>query len=149
MDKEKEIEEMAMSMQEEIEYWTDYVEDGYSEVHIDYEKAAKNLINAGYGDVKQAVKEFADSIVNPIIDELVTLMFDDNKSTCVVNDCEKGSDISCGSSICVQENKQIWKSKIAQRIKELYGNSTCETCLDNNYAEHNKRNCPNKICQRE
>lgn len=105
MDKKKEIEEMAEVISQ-VQYLGG-LED----------KVAEKLVKAGYGNVKLAIKEFAENVVNPIIDEIVTLMFDDNKSTCIVDDCEKEYDISCGSSICVRENQQIWKDKILQQIK--------------------------------
>lgn len=81
---------------------------------------ALHLMGAGYGNIKQNVKEFSENIVKPIIDELVKLLFNDNESNCKV-DCEKGSDIPCGSSICIEENKQYWKNKIDDLIEEHYG----------------------------
>lgn len=41
--------------------------------------------------------------------------------------CYKSDDISCGSSICVEENKQLWKNKIDKLIKELYGEGDNES----------------------
>ena len=112
MDKEKKIKEMTEVLENCIEQdFCDYV---------CYEKSAENLVNAGYGDVKKAVKEFAENKVKPIIDELVELLFNDNESNCKVNNCEKGDDIPCGCSICIEENKQVWKSKLDELIKELY-----------------------------
>lgn len=81
---------------------------------------AKDLINANYGNVKQAVEEFAEK-VKPIIGELVELMFNDYESHCKVTNCEKDDDIPCGCSICIEENEQLWKSKIDNLITELYG----------------------------
>ncbi len=70
--------------------------------------------------VQQAVKEFAEEKVKPLIDELVELLFNDNESPCKVDNCEKGSDIPCGCSICVEENKQVWKNKLDKLIKEKF-----------------------------
>lgn len=86
----------------------------------------ESLYAAGYGDKKQAVKEFAEKKVKPLIDELVELMFNDYESHCKVENCEKPDDIPCGCSICVEENKQLWESKIDDFITELYGDDKNE-----------------------
>lgn len=108
---------------------------------------ALHLIDAGYGHIptalneylhsnvkaaamidsiviikqREAVKEFSENAVKPIIDELVELLFNDDVSSCKVDNCEKGSDIPCGSSICIDENKRYWKRKVDKLIKEVYG----------------------------
>lgn len=83
-----------------------------------YHAIVKVIFGAGYGDTKQAVREFAEK-VKPIIDDLVELMFNNNEPNCKVDDCEKPSDIPCGSSICIEENKQVWKSKIDDLLAEV------------------------------
>lgn len=65
MDKEKEIEDMAEVIREENERMFVY-HDGYVCTPIDQ---AKTLNNAGYGNVKQAVKEFAGNIIE-LFDEM-------------------------------------------------------------------------------
>lgn len=81
----------------------------------------QNIIKKLKQEKKQAVKEFAENAVKPIIDELVELLFNDDVSSCKVDNCEKGSDIPCGSSICIDENKRYWKRKVDKLIKEVYG----------------------------
>ena len=88
-------------------------------VEIEKLKAIDNIV-AFNGNVKQAVKEFAEK-VKPIIGELVELMFNDYESHCKVTNCEKDDDIPCGCNICIEENEQLWKSKIDNLITELYG----------------------------
>ncbi len=115
MDKEKEIEEMAMSIAECNGTTCENCRPKCNK-YITCEILHKN----GYGNVKQAVREFAENKVKPIIDELVELLFNDDEPDCKVDNCEKGSDIPCGCSICVEENKQAWKGKIDNVIKDLY-----------------------------
>lgn len=119
MDKKKEIEEMAKVM-----YRHYCKDDKCGECKqpncLEYRRAVR-LYNAGYGNVKQAVKEFAENAVKPIIDELVELLFDHEDGTCMVGTCHKISDIPCGSSICIEENKLHWKNKIDDIVKGLYG----------------------------
>lgn len=120
MDKEKEIESMA-------EIITDSAFNDMSNSRSRHKYGvsgfyAEALINAGYGNVEQAVKEFAQSKIKPLIDELVELLFNDDEPNCRVDDCEKGSDIPCGCSICVEENKQVWKSKVDKLVKEFCDN---------------------------
>lgn len=83
MDKEKEIEEMA-----KVLYGHYCKDDKCGECKepscLEYRRAVK-LYNAGYGDVKQAVKEFAENAVKPIIGELVELLFNDNEPDCKIN----------------------------------------------------------------
>lgn len=113
MNKEKEIEEMANAVgiaQEEL-----------GEVAYEpYRQIFEACVNSGIGNVKQAVEEFAEK-VKPIIGELVELMFNDYESHCKVTNCEKDDDIPCGCNICIEENEQLWKSKIDNLITELYG----------------------------
>lgn len=139
MDKEKEIEKLQTLMLQRSNLANVepvFIDENGNEYTIDNEKAlkvlndileqafipflAEQIINAGYGNFKQAIKEFAENAVNPIIDELVELLFNDNEPDCKV-DCEKGSDVPCGSSICIDENKQYWKRKVDKLIKEVYG----------------------------
>lgn len=82
---------------------------------------AQGLVALGIGDKKQAVIEFAENKVKPLIDELVELLFNDDEPDCKVDDCEKGDDIPCGSSICIEENKQVWKSRVDKLVKEICG----------------------------
>lgn len=84
---------------------------------------AKDIVDKGYGNVKQAVKEFAEK-VKPLISEIVELMFNDDEPQCKVNHCHKGDDIPCGSSICIEENTQVWMSKIDELLKDLYGDES-------------------------
>ena len=109
MDKEKEIEGMA----NELHCAT-------NESLISCRKIARILVERrGYGNVEQAVKEFAENKVKPLIDELIELLFNDGIPNSKVDNCEKGDDIPCGSSICVEENKQVWKNKLDDLIKEF------------------------------
>lgn len=85
-----------------------------------YNCIAESIINIGYGDTKQAVREFAEK-VKSIIDDLVELIFDDGQSRCIIGGCHKADDIPCGSSICIEENKQAWKSKIDRLLAEVTG----------------------------
>lgn len=83
MDKKKEIEEMARALHSALVYDGGYGWD--DEQEVDCVETARNLINAGYGNVKQAVKEFAEKLkslfctecdygggdIKQLIDELV------------------------------------------------------------------------------
>lgn len=71
-----------------------------------------------------AVKEFAEKEVKPLIDELVELMFDDDRGKCIAEHCHKPDSTPCGADICVEENKQLWKGKVDELIKERYGNES-------------------------
>ena len=68
----------------------------------------------------EAIKEFAKKI-NPIIDELVDIMFDGNESKCRISNCHKHSSIPCDSPTCIEENKAYWKLKIYNLVKEMVG----------------------------
>ena len=114
MDKEKEIKEMTEAVMCAMEYRK-------KTGTPNFEMIAKNLINADYGDVKKAVKEFAEIKVKPLIDEIVELMFDASRSVCQIEGCFKSDDIQCGANICVEENKRLWKNKVDTLIKEFYG----------------------------
>lgn len=64
MDKQKEIEEMAFSicpMPQAAEYITDCAKCGYNG-DCPRQKYAKKFMEKGYGDVRAAVKEFAESV---------------------------------------------------------------------------------------
>lgn len=57
MDKEKEIEEMRIAIEDLIEL------DGWAEKgDVKFIETSKNLYEAGYGNVAQAVKEFAEML---------------------------------------------------------------------------------------
>ena len=60
MDKEKEIEEMATVLPKVIVYDGGYGWD--DEQEVDFWEMARNLINAGYGNIEQAVREFAEEL---------------------------------------------------------------------------------------
>ncbi len=60
MDKEKEIEELVKVLRDCEEYADIY---GNS---IEHTATAKNLLNAGYGNIKQAVREFAEKFEEKI-----------------------------------------------------------------------------------
>lgn len=109
MNKEKEIEDMANAL---LQYDKTLFWSGRFEV-------ATALYNAGYGNVKQAVKEFAEKKVKPLIDELVEIWFMD--SQCQVSNCHKSDNVQCGSGVCIEENQKIWENKIDNLITELYG----------------------------
>lgn len=115
MDKEKEIKELKNILLENKYHFTD------ENLDKRYAKAAIILISLGYGNVKQAVKEFAENNVKPLIDELVELVFNQDDGNCKVDNCNKPDDIQCGASICIEENKQVWKKKLDNLITELYG----------------------------
>lgn len=123
MDKEKEIEDFCLESDACCTLFCTgddgkkYVE--FEDWQLDVNKL-QNIIKKLKQEKRQAFKEFAENAVKPIIDELVELLFNDNEPDCKV-DCEKGSDIPCGSSICREENKKYWKNKIDDLIKELYG----------------------------
>jgi len=68
----------------------------------DYHRA-ELLVNAGYGDVKQAVKEFAEELKEALIEE--------QKATCSLPSCGYG----------IAKGIQISLDKIDNRIKQLYG----------------------------
>lgn len=53
-----------------------------------------------------------------IICDLVELMFDDYRPHCQVEGCTKGDDIPCESSICIEENKQLWCNKLEEQQGE-------------------------------
>lgn len=64
MDKQKEIEKMAFSicpMPQAAEYITDCTKCGYNGDCL-RQKYAKKFMEKGYGDVRTAVKEFAESV---------------------------------------------------------------------------------------
>lgn len=83
---------------------------------------AQRAISAGYGNVEQAVKEFVDSKVKPLLDEMVEIMFDCANRHCLVPTCNGPSnERHCHEYSCIEKNKQIWKSKVDNLIKELYG----------------------------
>ena len=63
MNKEKEIEEMAKVLKKAIVY-DKHAALTYGYTSIYYALTAENLINAGIGNVKQAVKEFAELLDN-------------------------------------------------------------------------------------
>lgn len=86
-------------------------------------KGSTTLVEAGFGDIQQAIKEFTKNKVTPLINELVELLFDENKSNCQVVNCEKSDNIPCGCSICIEENKQLWKNKLDRLLREflIYG----------------------------
>ena len=81
---------------------------------------ATRAIEAGYGDTKQAVRGFAEK-VRFVIDDLVELIFDDGANRCIIGGCHKSDDIPCGASICIEENRQAWKSKIDDLLAEVTG----------------------------
>lgn len=85
---------------------------------------AEALYNAGYGNIAEAIKELSENTVKPLIDEIVELMFDDSRSVCQIKKCHKSDDIPCGASICIEENKLLWKSKLDKLIKERFGNES-------------------------
>ena len=66
----------------------------------------------------EAIKEFVE-LVNPIIEEIVDIMFDDNRSKCMIKNCHKHSSIPCESRICIDENKAFWTLKIYNLVKEM------------------------------
>ena len=68
----------------------------------------------------EAIKEFAE-LVNPILEEIVDIMFDSNGSKCRIKNCHKHSSIPCDSPTCIEENKAYWKLKIYNLVKEMVG----------------------------
>lgn len=63
----------------------------------------RDQYSKGYSD---GVKEFAEK-VNPMIEEMVDIMFDENHSRCMITNCSKHSSIPCGDGICLDENKSF------------------------------------------
>lgn len=61
MNNEKEIEEMAKVLKNCIEY-DEWEAREYGQTEVDFDTTAYNLFNAGIGDKKQAVKEFAEKL---------------------------------------------------------------------------------------
>lgn len=82
---------------------------------------AEALINAGYGNVKQAVKDFAEKLKKEIV------LADDIDLFPHYSD---GYNRACGDVV----------ERIDTLFKELYG--CCETCPNNNNAEYDERTCP-------
>lgn len=111
MDKEKEKQYMMTAIMKEFNW----------RPPMSLERICEGLVHQGYGNVKQAVKEFAESKVKPLIDELVELMFDDNRGKCMVEQCHKSDSTPCGADICVEENKRLWKGKVDKLIEKVYG----------------------------
>ena len=67
MNKAQQIEEMAEVLRNSIAYdKTTAIEYGYTSIF--YQESAEALVNAGYGNVKQAVKEFAERLKKEIIE---------------------------------------------------------------------------------
>ena len=71
----------------------------------------------------EAYKEFAEK-AKEIINLIVDLMFDDSVIRCQVPNCHKTSSISCGSEICIQENKAYWHGKLDNLLKEMEGGAS-------------------------
>lgn len=82
------------------------------------DKLADGLIARGYG----RIDKFAEK-VKPIISELVEMLFDDNVSTCKVENCDKADDIQCGANICIEENKAYWNGRIDKLLEEYKNES--------------------------
>lgn len=76
MDKEKEIEEMKNDIIDNAVL--DDISENYGDdiFFVECHTVAKRLYELGYGNIKQAVKEFMDNKVKPLIDELVEISFD-------------------------------------------------------------------------
>lgn len=66
MDKQKRIEETAVDLSCSVDLWIDYQSKQYS---LDYTSTAENLINAGYGNLK----EFGEQILNLVSCEMESL----------------------------------------------------------------------------
>lgn len=79
-----------------------------------------NFINYNTG-FEDGAKELAER-VNPIIEELVDIMFDDNHSKCMIENCHKHSSIPCESVVCIDGNKTFWKLKINNLLNEMTDN---------------------------
>lgn len=82
-------------------------------------KLEKEMLHQTVEEIKaEAIKEFA-SKVNPIIEQLIEIMFDDNQTKCMIEHCHKHSSIPCESLTCIDENKAFWKLKIYDIVKEI------------------------------
>lgn len=109
-EKDLEIEKLQKS-KIVCEYRDLFIENGKL-VRIDWENALVEAVKA------EAIKEFAER-VKPIIDEMVDIMWDDDVSKCRKGGCHYPSNIPCGSEMCIEENKVIWKADIDQIAKEM------------------------------
>ena len=113
MDKEQQRKEISRKICERCDYF-----DGRAcTVNLTGEcnlakDSAYSILHTGYGKVT----EFAERCLE-VVDEMIESMWN-NASSCKVEGCTKSDDILCGSSICVEENKQIWKNKILELLKE-------------------------------
>ncbi len=81
------------------------------------------LPNAMQQAKAEAYREFAEK-AKEIINVIVDLMFDDSVIRCQVPNCHKTSSISCGSEICIQENKAYWHGKLDNLLKEMEGGTS-------------------------
>ena len=95
MDKQKEIEKMAFSicpMPQAAEYITDCTKCGYNGDCL-RQKYAKKFMEKGYGDVRAAVKEFAESVKMAFyyeFDELIPSIMADKIDELVKEVCGNG-----------------------------------------------------------
>lgn len=95
MDKQKEIEKMAFSicpMPQAAEYITDCTKCGYNGDCL-RQKYAKKFMEKGYGDVRAAVKEFAESVKMAFyyeFDELIPSIMADKIDELVKEVCGDG-----------------------------------------------------------
>lgn len=69
----------------------------------------------------EAIKDFAERI-NPIIEQLIEIMFNGNQNKCMIKNCHKYSSVPCESPICIDENKAFWKLMIYNIVKQLEEN---------------------------
>lgn len=95
MDKQQEIEKMAFSicpMPQAAEYITDCTKCGYNGDCL-RQKYAKKFMEKGYGDVRAAVKEFAESVKMAFyyeFDELIPSIMADKIDELVKEVCGNG-----------------------------------------------------------
>ena len=75
MDKEKKIEEMATVLPKVIVWDGGYGWD--DEQEVDCWETARNLINAGYGNIEKAIREFAEELKKNFLKHFPTLFTDE------------------------------------------------------------------------
>lgn len=72
----------------------------------------EDKIDSGELIAKENLAQAVLEKIEPIIDELVQIGFED--SQCQVKNCHKPDKIQCGDGICIEENQKVWKSKVLE-----------------------------------
>ena len=88
-----------------------------SENHLRHQ--VEEMLANGMDAVKADTVRKMQKEVSAIVGDFVEMIFDDNKSNCIVPNCNKPDSIGCGNRICIDENKAIWFDMIDQIAKEM------------------------------